>query len=681
VAVQTITQRQRFAQSLKDSFHVSDQQWQPMDHILALTTASRFNIYAYYPHLFMGAFPLIDAEILTDLAWIGRCALDYVLLYDYLLDSGRLPDPVILLGSYAFQREYMTRLQRYFLPGSALWGHLSTYESETARALIEEQTQRQHSVVHVIADFSIEAMRRQAIGKAAISRLAIVALACLTDTCDSDIMRGVIASNDHYNFARQISDDLLDWRKDYETGRHSFLLMNALKFLGVTKDTAPQDYPPANRVGSMIYTQFAEEYLAAADTSLIEAARLGEAYHTGPDWLETLAGLRASISRQCAVLAEARKISKVRKPILHRVAQDASLDSLSSAIESAQMFLLQRQSSDGCWRDFATSAGESEDWVTGYVGWSLLSSGRLPVEAQQRAAQWLIESQFPQGGWGYHRHVVVDADSTAWCLRFLALVDQSNQNSSDPGARKAMDDGISVLLMHQHADGGFSTYRDPEPIRAYIQAAEDRDLSGWCMPQLCVTAAAMAALHETGASKSALKSGVTYSLRQQHGGFWHSYWWEGPHYATAHTLRALTSLPGNEGKAAVSAAHAWLRSCQQTDGSWGTSIAKGQHEMGRPFYTALALQGLLPDDSDASQNAIRQGVQWLIQHQESDGGWQASARLLLPETHDQLPWLTHDWPEQIQGTGIARRDHRRIFTTATALKALADALSQKPEVV
>jgi len=651
VAANVIERRRRFAEALRASLKLSPAQWEPLRAVLAITGESRFNIYAYYPALFQEAFPSIPTEILCHLAWCGRAALDYILLYDYLLDSNCPPHPVILLGSYAVQREYLAGLQRLFPSSSAFWDYLTQCETETALALLNERQRRQNP----LAPFTLDDVAHQAIGKASMARLGVVGLAVLTDQIESERVYGLIRSIDLYNFARQVTDDLLDWRRDYTARRISYLIASALISLNLTDPITDDSYPEANIVGSALYTQASMNYLNASEISLVEALELAQQYGHCPYWQQTLDEQLNTVRRQRATILEV--ITKTR----FAVPRSTKNVNLANTVEAATTYLLMRQESEGCWKDFATAAGESEDWVTGYVGWALCNSNKLPPESKQRAVAWLQASQFPEGGWGYHRRVVVDADSTAWCLRFLR---QSGL------AMQELAQALKVLLSHQHTSGGFSTYRQPDEIRSYMQMEETRDLSGWCEPQPCVTAAAVGALLACDQLPDtlALQNAMNYIVaHQQPDGSWHSYWWAGPHYATAYILNIIGRLNLTETTSKTRAIE-WFLGSQLIDGGW--SHAPGQPST--PFFTALALSGLLATDelTPAIQHAVQQGTTWLIKNQEQDGSWYSSALLLLPEPQEREPWKIDKWPISILGTGIARRDHRRLFTTATVLTAL-----------
>jgi hypothetical protein len=98
------------------------------------------------------------------------------------------------------------------------------------------------------------------------------------------------------------------------------------------------------------------------------------------------------------------------------------------------------------------------------------------------AVAGLIRDQHRDGGWGYHRHVPSDADSTAWALLFLAAAGPSRRVTEQAG---------SCLRRHQDPQsGGVSTYAAPEPIRRYMGVDSHADVEGWRTHDLAVTATA-----------------------------------------------------------------------------------------------------------------------------------------------------------------------------------------------
>src|SRR6185295_7899107 len=90
------------------------------------------------------------------------------------------------------------------------------------------------------------------------------------------------------------------------------------------------------------------------------------------------------------------------------------------AVARAEAFLVAAQEPDGLWRDYSLLPGPGEAWITGVVGSALVAA---PVNAAHRArldsACRALDEVRIGGGWGYNRYTSADADSTAWCLRFL----------------------------------------------------------------------------------------------------------------------------------------------------------------------------------------------------------------------------------------------------------------------
>jgi hypothetical protein len=660
IAATVVGRRRRFADALRRDAAMSTEQWQPLARLL-LISEERTNLYCAYPVLFADAFPGVPPVQLRELSWCGRAAIDYLLICDHLLDRREPPAAVHLLTAFAFQREYLCGLRTLFPASPRLWAALAECEQETARALAYEDVRRRGP----LAPFTLDDYRRQAIGRSALSRLAIVALAELGAPAPEERVRGLIESNDLYHFGNQVIDDVVDWRRDLTTGSLSFVLAATLRELGAGESSPADSYPP-EEVGRQLYGSIAEEYLAAAEAALAAALDLARRHGPCPHWEQAVERRASVVSAQLQSIAEVkRRLEWPRVPA--RAAAASSLDSaVADAVDAGTGFLLDRFEA-GCWRDFATSAGISEDWTTGFVGWTLAHMGRLPDPAAREAVTWLMGSQFEEGGWGYHRHVVPDADSTAWSLRFLNLA-----------APAEVDQGRfrQVLNRHQRPGGGFSTYAEAAPIRAFTGRDGTADFSGWCGPHPCVTAVVLLALLDLTETSSPLFQAAYAHLlsEQRREGFWRSYWWIGPHYATAYALQVLCRVDAAANAERVRAARRWVLGAQTREGGWGATPG----QPAAPFFTALALQGLLagdrtaPGDDDARslEAPVSRGADWLLRAQEADGSWRASAWLVVPLPDEREPWARREWPIETRDVGSTRNDHRRLFTTGTVLAAL-----------
>lgn len=97
------------------------------------------------------------------------------------------------------------------------------------------------------------------------------------------------------------------------------------------------------------------------------------------------------------------------------------MNDLTDSIEKAKNFIFSKMDSNGLWKDFESrSHGESIDWVSSYVGLSLLESG-IPSFELKLTAKTVAERQNKEyGGWGWNEKIFPDADSTAFSILFLS---------------------------------------------------------------------------------------------------------------------------------------------------------------------------------------------------------------------------------------------------------------------
>jgi squalene cyclase len=335
---------------------------------------------------------------------------------------------------------------------------------------------------------------------------------------------------------------------------------------------------------------------------------------------------------------------------------------VTEALACGVSFLLAAQGRDGLWRDFETLAGEASDWPTGFIGTQLLDAGVRggPIDT---AADALVERQQRDGGWGYHRDVPSDADSTACALSFLAATGRG---------RQAMERAGRCLRRHQDMrSGGVATYSDPEPIRRYLAVGRRSDLRGWCARHLEVTATAGRAFAAVPSSYFLAEANLAWRYvrpRQAADGGWSSYWWVGRHYPTLQAV-ALGSALGDPRPAARAAG--WALSEQLPSGAWGAPRAEPS-----AFATALSLAVLLR--AGGHREAVKRGLLELVGLQQDDGGWPAHASMRIPPPHVAEPDGYESWRVDALGTGVVVRDHHRLFTTSACVSTLAAAAGSVP---
>jgi hypothetical protein len=257
----------------------------------------------------------------------------------------------------------------------------------------------------------------------------------------------------------------------------------------------------------------------------------------------------------------------------------------------------------------------------------------------------LAQRRLPLGGWGHNRRAPVDGDSTAWVLRLALAVGES-----DSLAARA---GRLTLERHRQADDGIVSYLpDTCPrLGTPILTPPDGSYAGWSeTSHACVTA--NSALLGDEPARRFLRGA------QREDGSWASYWWPDDEYATALAAEALaaTGRPGD--RASVKAAVRWTLARVDQNGSVADS----------PFATALALRTLrLTIEDRIAREARETALAWLLDQQQPDGSWRASAWSLGPRP-DVIDRASSSAPP------MRCLDEARTFTTSTVLSALTRSL-------
>jgi hypothetical protein len=315
------------------------------------------------------------------------------------------------------------------------------------------------------------------------------------------------------------------------------------------------------------------------------------------------------------------------------------LDSLNAC----QELLLRSQCAEGSWSDWALPPGPSDCWTTGYVGFQLAGAPEpllaTSEAARRAAAAWLVEREFPEGGWGYHEGVGSDADSTAWALLFLRAQGVDVRPSA-----------YGRLLGLQSADGGFSTYSPDDGLGSW--GSSTPDVTAVAALALLPTAEALEVPLRAAASggapgrAEAVERALRYLAGQRRAdGIWDSFWWRSPVYATAAALRLLRAT----GAAVDAAAAQSSLACVQVTNA---------------FERALLVDCELDADPERISDRTSQLLAALVAEQLPDGSWQSAAVLRLTDRDCFDPAGRDD-------AGPLFADPRRLFTSATVFGALS----------
>lgn len=327
--------------------------------------------------------------------------------------------------------------------------------------------------------------------------------------------------------------------------------------------------------------------------------------------------------------------------------------SLAGAIRRGESFLLRAQAEDGHWTDFMSQqAGESTQWVTAYIGGTLsLREPERPFLGKAR--DWLLHTELKGGGWGYKTDFLPDADSTANAALFLS---RNSSRSETPLQRL----GHLLLSFWHEKTGGFTTFRPlPFPLGLLYMS----ESSIWCKPEVSISAMAGLTLLsiDPGQYGDILRSVRVFLLDARDGaGFWESCWWDGRIYGTWISCEFLAQHGDVD---EVEKSIWWLCSQITGEGGWGDCYGGNAD----PFNTALALAVFRLSGKVTNYSAlIQKGIEWLLNAQNKDGSWMASAKVREPE-----PWNYRPWEAGKRQSTVTILDCNRLFTTATVLRALS----------
>ena len=329
----------------------------------------------------------------------------------------------------------------------------------------------------------------------------------------------------------------------------------------------------------------------------------------------------------------------------------------NNPFEKAILFLINTRNVNLLWSDFDLPTGESNGWVTGYVGTIMSGIGNATafLAAKEAWEKHGFKNFFTgHGGWSFNRWSPEDGDSTVWGIRFainLGLKDKLRTEVAE-----------KFLLQHLTSDGGITTFILEEELRKFLRAGPDDDISGWMATHTCVTAAAAMVPSLNGRLVPWLQK------HQLPDGSWDAFWWPDPEYATSLAVDALTLNNPLEYQATIKKSADYI--ILKLNGKF--YIGTERFPKGSPFATALGLKILVLSDRDHKLEEMIDSITlWLIGQQRGDGSWEPSALLRVPPAKITDAAGFQDWDNrEAMDWGTITVDQHSTFTTATVLQVL-----------
>ncbi|MGA8341959.1 MAG: hypothetical protein WB781_08475 [Candidatus Sulfotelmatobacter sp.] len=568
--------------------------------------ASAVSMYDCFPYLFGDAFPSIAEGDLDRFAVAARLYASSIFLHDKLFDES--PErastahlaPVNALRILAMQCEAYRQLHELFPPRSAFWQDFRYYLSHFTRACVEEQ--KFIAGGRAWRELSEELALEIARGKNGIARATIAGLADMEGNRNS--LQPLTEAIDGYNSARQMLDDLCDWKEDLGAGIPSLLLARVLG-QGPTCLSPGELSKLKVEVGREIFYGGHAKYLMELAVSILDQADRATKEWPSLPWRKVHADLR----HQCALFLQ--DLGRIVEENVHRA-------------ERQQRFELNLPPPLSDWQKLAWQGLEHiiEQWHLGFgearhvmefpreLGFSgpqyqrgdvsqraviadilcdadEVLNGKLRPLIEHEISYLLSRRDPGPCGWCYFPELPelpADADDLAQIMQVLWRSGHA-QEIEEYCARP-----LSILFeQNRHPVGSFETWIIPSCERTCAesrQAEFARKMWGTGPdPDVMANLLYALALVDRHRYSEQIDRGLEYLQgRQSREGCWSSTWYHGPYYGTYACLRLLFRVSPEAD--AIRLATDFLRRRQNKDGGWGNG------QCSNALDTSLALLGL-----------------------------------------------------------------------------------------
>ncbi|MBV0889667.1 squalene--hopene cyclase [Komagataeibacter oboediens] len=236
------------------------------------------------------------------------------------------------------------------------------------------------------------------------------------------------------------------------------------------------------------------------------------------------------------------------------------------------------------------------------------------------------------GGWAfeYANDRYPDTDDTAVALIALSSC-RNREEWKKRGVEEAISRGVNWLIGMQSECGGWGAF-DKDNNRSILSKIPFCDFGeALDPPSVDVTAHVIEAFGILGLPRHmpTVQRALAYiRAEQEPDGPWFGRWGVNYLYGTGAVLPALAAIGEDMTQPYITKACDWLVAHQQENGGWGESCASYMElsAVGRgattPSQTAWALMGLIAANRPQDYDAIARGCRYLIDLQQADGSWQ-----------------------------------------------------------
>ncbi len=280
-------------------------------------------------------------------------------------------------------------------------------------------------------------------------------------------------------------------------------------------------------------------------------------------------------------------------------------------------------------------------WDTGLASLAMQETGSRAAEASaDLALDWLKARQLleqrgdwqvkrpnlPGGGWPFQfaNDHYPDLDDTA------VIVWAMHRSSHCARYQQSLTRALNWLVGMQSENGGFAAF-DVDNTHYnlnYIPFADHGALLDPPTSDVTARVATVMALVGRPQDRDALARAIDFLRKEQMpDGSWFGRWGTNYIYGTWSVLIAFSHAGIGPNDASVQRAVGWLIDCQNSDGGWGESndsygwqSRPAEKAPSNAYQTAWAVLGLLAAGQVAT-SAVRNGVDYLMRIQQEDGVW------------------------------------------------------------
>jgi squalene-hopene/tetraprenyl-beta-curcumene cyclase len=284
-------------------------------------------------------------------------------------------------------------------------------------------------------------------------------------------------------------------------------------------------------------------------------------------------------------------------------------------------------------------------WDTAWVVRAMVESGLAPDHpALVRGGQWLLDQQIlaygdwtvknPQGkpgGWAFEfdNRFYPDLDDTAVVVMALNQLQMPNESIK----QRAIARAVQWMATMQCQPGGWAAF-DIDNHQDWLNQLPYGDLKAMLDPNTAdVTARVLEMLGECGVSmdEGRVQRAIAYLKQEQEAdGSWFGRWGVNYIYGTSGALSALALVEPETHRLELLRGATWLVNHQNSDGGWGetcksyTDPALRGQGTSTASQTAWAIIGLLAAGQATHQwewAALQGGARYLVETQQAEGSW------------------------------------------------------------